>query len=95
MKEITRVQLQVIKSPERVRSTLSDMAATLARETEAVKIVEAKERLMSNKISILAKYEGVSRSFFGLSLSSEDTDSFLLMLMLMLMLVSIGFRKLY
>lgn len=75
-KEITRVQLQVISSPERVRSTLSDMSATLAREQEAVKSLEAKERLMGIKINILAKYEVVSLFFFFIYFELVDVDEF-------------------
>lgn len=61
--EINRYRSQLVQSPERIKTDLGKMAATLARDAEELKLIEAKERQMQNKIASLVRYEGVLRRF--------------------------------
>ncbi|ORY88828.1 Nuf2 family-domain-containing protein [Leucosporidium creatinivorum] len=56
--EINRYKSQLVQSPERIKSDLGTMAEHLARDTEELKLIEAKERQMQGKIASLVRYEG-------------------------------------
>lgn len=57
--DLSRLQNQLLSSPDRMKSRMHDMQLQLASQIEDLKLIEQKERQMQTKISSLAKYEGV------------------------------------
>ncbi|GAA5938460.1 uncharacterized protein JCM15063_000744 [Sporobolomyces koalae] len=53
---ISTLRGQIVSSPERLRSTIDDLNAQLARDQEVLKDTEARERQMNAKMSALAQY---------------------------------------
>lgn len=58
--ETSRLKDQIIRSPEKLRTTIADLGVTLLKEQDSLRGFEAKERQMTTKITNLAKYEVVS-----------------------------------
>lgn len=58
--EINRYKSQLVQSPERLKSSITEMQISLARESEELKALEGKERGMESKVKGLGRYEGVS-----------------------------------
>lgn len=64
--EISSLQAQVIRSPDRLRANIDDMQKMYAREVETVKALEAKEKMMGTKKAVFGKYELVRLSLLFL-----------------------------
>lgn len=71
--ETSRLKDQIIRSPEKLRTTIADLGVTLAKEQDSLRGFEAKERQMTTKITNLAKYEVVSPLFAARRTEAHST----------------------
>lgn len=59
---MSRLRSRLLRSPERIRSTIVGLQATLEREKDNVAGLERKERELVGKLSSLKKYQSVRLS---------------------------------
>ena len=58
--ELTRLKSQHVQSPERLRTNIHDLSASIAKEQESVRNLEQKERQLQAKIGRASCRERVS-----------------------------------